>query len=140
MMLIELVVVIMVVWSTYNIARQFSNSDSIKKAYYAEDMAMMVDTMVAMPGDGVAAYPNDVSNFVFSLNNQEVQVFVKGEEQKEVLWERRSIHLPEKASLAGAEASTYSAAGFAKDAQKVCVSKKSAGNDVLIKLEPCANG
>lgn len=92
-MIIEVLVVVLVSYMTISIAHTYANSDTTFKINTAEDMRMMVETLVGVPGDAIVEYPLDVSKYTFILTQGSVSVFVKGEAEN--LWVTRNFFLPE---------------------------------------------
>jgi len=100
MIIFELLVVIMVVGMTFSVAKDMAEGERVEKANSAEDIRMMIDTLVGVPGDAVVEYPYNVSKYAFTLDKNGVTVFEKGEDKAN--WAVRSIHLPLDYKLAGA--------------------------------------
>ena len=121
-MIFEVMIVVFVIVSTIKIAQSYASSDRAQKIIVAEDMRMMVNSLVAIDGDAVVEYPNDVSKFSFRVNQGAVSVYTKGE--KEQQWISRVFSLPEG----------YKASGAEFDESDVCLQKK----DKLIVLRACA--
>lgn len=111
MMIFELIVVIFVIFMAFTVARNFGSSDTANKIYLANDLKMMMDTLVGTPGDAVVEYPGDVSRYSLILTSHYVTVLIKGEsEAREVT---RRFYLPEG----------YSAEGVLEEKMKLCLTK-----------------
>ena len=70
MIIFELLVVIAIVFTTTKVAYGYANSDKVLKINVAEDLAMMVNTLVGTPGNAEIEYPTDVEIFSFILNSE----------------------------------------------------------------------
>lgn len=112
MMIFEILAVLLVVYLTTSIAYAYGSSTMVEKVNAAEEMRMMIDTLVAVPGEAVVEYPKNVSGFIFILDNAEIAVFEKGQEGN--LWIIRQFVLP----------FGYSAEGSAEQVERVCLEKK----------------
>ena len=63
MMLLELIVIIGVVALVMLYARDLSTSERIERINVANDLKLMIDTLVATPGDVVIKYPHELNNY-----------------------------------------------------------------------------
>ena len=111
-MIIELLVVAIVIFTTIRVATDYGNSIFTKKVSLAEDIRMMTNTLVGVPGDAVVQYPEDVSEFNVILRADSVTVFKDGDTSAERVV--RKFYLPEG----------YDAFGTLKDEAKLCMKKK----------------
>lgn len=73
--LFEVALVVGVAIILANKATAEASSDLTFKINVAEDIRMMVDTLVGIPGDAIVEYPRDVGNFSLSLGEEDVYVF-----------------------------------------------------------------
>ena len=73
-MIFEILAVFTVIFLTINIARGFARGETVIKTNIAQDIQMMVDTLIAVPGNALVEYPHDVSNYVISLDNEKAMV------------------------------------------------------------------
>lgn len=112
LMIFEIIAVVIVVSMMISVANSYAQSDKTLKLGAAEDIRMMVDTLVAVPGEGVVAYPQNVSLYSFILDSGSVTLFKKGE--SEALWITRTFILPEG----------YAAEGVLEEKEHLCLEKK----------------
>ena len=111
MIIFELIIVIFVIYTTFVIAERYASSDTANKANLANDIKMMMDVLVATPGDVVVNYPGDVSRYTIALNSHLVSVMVKGEvKDKQIV---RKFFLP----------IGYAAEGAADEISNICFYK-----------------
>jgi hypothetical protein len=111
MMIFELLVVVLVVAMTFSIAGSMAKGERVEKVVLAEEIRMMMNTLVSVSGEAVVEYPYNVSKYVFLLNENSVTVFVEGEDK--VNWAVRTFYLPEG----------YEAAGSLKGKERACLEK-----------------
>jgi len=119
MMIFEILAVLLVVYLTTSIAYAYGSSTMVEKVNAAEEMRMMIDTLVAVSGDAVVEYPKNVSGFNFILDNAGIAVFEKGQEKN--LWVIREFILPYG----------YNTEGSTENAERVCLEKK--GKKVVLR-------
>lgn len=106
----EVIAVIAVIVMALWIATKFSDETALRKVNAAEDIAMMVNTLVALPGDALVEYPRDLSKFTVALTTKYVVIF---EKEAKIDGETRNFILP----------SDYSAVDIVKQKAKVCLKK-----------------
>ena len=111
MITFEILVVLLVVYMTVSIGKAYGESDQVTKINAAEELRMMIDTLVAVPGDAIVSYPQEVSKFSFILTRGSISVFKKGEEEN--VWIVTTFFLPEN----------YDAQGTVLEANYVCLEK-----------------
>ncbi len=112
LMVFEVLIVLFVVYSYFQIAEKYASSETTNKINLADDIKMMVDALVGTPGDTTAQYPAKVSKYSFVLSSSSVTVFIKGEgEQKKVT---RHFFLPEG----------YKAFGTLEGKESLCLEKE----------------
>lgn len=112
MIIFELLVVILVVFMTMEVARGMGKSDTVFKINLANDLRMMLDTLVGVPGEAVVEYPYNVSQYVVLLGQGKITVFKKGEaDVRKVI---RNFYLPEG----------YRAIGSLEEKERLCLEKK----------------
>lgn len=116
LMIFEIVAVILIVMTTKAVAEGYATSDKVQRAIVAEDIRMMVDTLVAVPGDALVQYPHNVTTFNFLLEREGIFVFKSDE--AEALWTKRPFILP-----AGFSAET--ARGVVEHPSTLCLEKRS---------------
>ncbi len=112
LMIFEIIAVVIVVSMMISVANSYAQSDKTLKLGAAEDIRMMVDTLVAVPGEGVVAYPHNLSRYSLILDSGSITLFEKGE--SEVLWITRKFILPEG----------YTAEGVLEEKERLCLEKK----------------
>ena len=111
MITFEILVVLLVVYMTVSIGKAYGESDQVTKINAAEELRMMIDTLVAVPGDAIVNYPQEVSKFSFILTRGSISVFKKGEEEN--VWIVTTFFLPEN----------YQAEGTVLEANYICLEK-----------------
>ncbi|MDP3698178.1 MAG: hypothetical protein Q8R47_01185 [Nanoarchaeota archaeon] len=93
MMILEIMIVLISAYSIFSIASKYASSETTNKIIIADDLKMMIDTLVGTPGEAVVQYPGNVSKYTFILSTSSVSVFIKGEgEQKKII---RYFSLPD---------------------------------------------
>ncbi|MBI4151596.1 hypothetical protein HY496_01385 [Candidatus Woesearchaeota archaeon] len=112
LMLYEIVVVIVVVGIALTVASRLGDPETILKTTAAEDIAMMTNVLLAMSGDSVVEYPQDMSVYSVALSSEGVTVY-KGDRSKDRDPTIRSFILPDG----------YLATGFTKQQARVCLRK-----------------
>ncbi|MEW5896784.1 MAG: hypothetical protein AB1668_03780 [Nanoarchaeota archaeon] len=117
--IIKLLAVLLVGSIAFSKAFAYAKKDTITKTNTAEDLRMMVDTLVGVPGDAVVRYPYNVSEYSFILSQGSVSVFKKGEAVN--LWMSRSFFLPKE----------YIAQGVVEGKSRLCLEKKN--KQILLK-------
>ena len=111
MIIFELIIVIFVIYTTFVIAERYASSDTANKVNLANDIKMMMDVLVATPGDVIINYPGDVSRYAIILNSHMVSIIIKGEiAEKQVI---RQFFLP----------IGYSAEGVTEEISNICFYK-----------------
>ncbi len=113
MIVAEIIVVIAVIWMTTEAASGMGRSETTIKINLANDIKMMVDTLVGVPGEVVIEYPGNVSKYTILLSQSEISVFIKGE--SDVKRVNRAFYLPEG----------YIAVGSLEKKDRLCLEKKS---------------
>lgn len=121
MLIFEVLAVILVVYIMVTVSRSYAQSDLVLRINTAEDLQMMVNTLVGIPGEAIVSYPQNISAFSVVLVPGGLSVFKQGEE--EVLWETRVFHLPKG----------YTAEGSYAGNGQLCLEKK----DYKIILREC---
>lgn len=100
MLIFEILVVIMVILLTLEVAKGMGKSETVRKINLANDLKMMVDTLVGVPGNAVVEYPQNVSEYIFVLNQGDAVVYKK--EDPEVMRVSRGFYLPAEMKASGA--------------------------------------
>lgn len=112
MIIVEVIVVIIIVSLTTGIASSYAKGAAITAATTTEDMALMVETLFAIPGDALVEYPlNTSSAYTLVLDNQQVILWSKSNTEVK---EARKIYPP-----AG-----YSVLGSVEEKPRICLEKK----------------
>ncbi|MBI2151876.1 hypothetical protein HYU21_04080 [Candidatus Woesearchaeota archaeon] len=114
LMIFEILVVVLVVGMSFSIANDYAKSQTAQKILFTKDLALMVDTLMAFPGNSQVQFPHNTTAFIFIINNGEAVGILKGEEDKEELKIREKIHLPQG----------FQASGLADAAQSICLLKQ----------------
>ncbi len=125
LMIFEILVVLAVVFTTISIAQAYGKSETVAKINAAEDLRMMLDTLVGVPGNALVKYPQDVSSFSFLLRSSSISVFTKGEAEQ--LWVKRTFSLP-------AGYAAEAAGGVIEGTKEICLEK--AGKKILLRACP----
>ncbi len=126
LMLFEIIVVIVVVGIALMIATRLGRPEALLKINAADDIAMMVNVLVSMPGDVLVEYPQDMSIYLLAFSSQAITIY-EGDLTKDVDPAIRSFILPNK---------DYATVGFVKQKAKVCLQKE--GKTITIKECPTA--
>jgi len=122
LLIFEIIVVVLVVFLTSRIATNYASSDSIVKINTANDLDIMINALVGVPGEAFVEYPQkNISQFTFTLTPTMLEVKI-GDEPK-FTRAKVDLHLPEG----------YTAEGFLKEAEDLCLEKKRK----KIKLREC---
>lgn len=113
MMIFEVLVVILVIVIVTKTAIGMGSSDTVIKINTANDLAMMVNTLVGTPGEAVVAYPYNVSAYIFILDSGSITVMKRGDilSQKVI----RTFSLPKG----------FMGEGVVEENAKICLEKKS---------------
>lgn len=112
-MLFEVVVVIIVVGIALTFATRLGKPGTINKITAAEDLAMMVNTLIALPGNALVEYPRDMSFYSLVLTSQKVTIY-EGDQTTDRDPVSRSFILPQG----------YTATKFVKQKARVCLQKE----------------
>src|SRR3989344_7228054 len=112
MMILEILIILLASFSIFNLASKFASSENTNKIIIADDIKMMVDTLIGTPGEAVVQYPGNVSKYTFILSSGSVSVFIKSEgEQKKIV---RYFSLPDG----------YQAFGTLEGKNNLCLEKE----------------
>ena len=112
MMIAEILIVLIVSYSSIQIAQVYASSETVEKITIADDIKMMIDTFAGIPGDAAAQYPANVSRYTFILSSDSITVLLNGESrQKQIV---RYFYLPQG----------YSAFGTVEGKEAVCLEKE----------------
>ena len=137
LMIIELVVVVLIVGMTFYAARNYAKSETIQKEIITEDLRMMVNALIAVPGDAMVKYPQDTSAYTFILTSQGVTGYLKGQELQELGKVKKTFFLPLEEAPADtttfSQKMAYTASGTVEGEKSLCLEKK----NKHIFLKPC---
>lgn len=112
MMILEIIIILVFAGLIFGLASKFASSETTNKITIADDIKMMVDTLVGTPGEAVVQYPGNVSKYTFILSSSSVTVYIKGEgEQRRIV---RYFSLPE----------AYQAFGTLEGKGSLCLAKE----------------
>lgn len=112
MLVFEILIVVFVIYMTFELAQKYASSETANKVNLAEDVKMMVDVLVGTPGEALIEYPGNVSKYTLLLNSNSIRVFIKGDgELKTVM---RQIFLP----------TGYTALGTLEEQSRLCLLKE----------------
>ncbi len=112
-MIIEIIAVLVVGVMITKYAMTIANSETVTKINLANNLQMMMNTLVATPGDAIIAYPYNVSKFNLILSQSSVTVTQPNDLSVEKII--RGFNLP----------TDYEALGVLEQKGKVCLEKKS---------------
>lgn len=112
LMIFEVLVVVIVVGLVFRVAVSYGKSETITKINIANDVVMMINTLVGSPGNAVVEYPHNLTAYNLVLSSEEIVVFKKTDQQSE--YTRRNIRLPAE----------FSGEGFREKTEKVCLRKE----------------
>ncbi|MBT5924246.1 hypothetical protein HN734_03105 [Candidatus Woesearchaeota archaeon] len=123
MAIFEILAVILVILITFSVATEFAGSTNTQKTFYAEDMRMMINTLVGTPGDASIEYPKDITGYTFLLTSDEIVVLEDQDEGTDPFPVRRYMSLPFE----------HSASGSVKDTGTLCIKKQ----NKIVTIKPC---
>ncbi|MEK6937563.1 MAG: hypothetical protein AABX04_00820 [Nanoarchaeota archaeon] len=109
----EVMLVILFGFMIMRNATNLATSDHIQKVNLAQDMFLMINTLVGTPGEAVVAYPTSTEKFILILSKDSVIVMAPKDLPTDQ--EKRIFRLPEG----------WTAEGVTKQLKKVCLEKKS---------------
>ncbi len=112
LMIFELLAVVLVIYLVISISEAYGSSTMVQKINAAEEMRMMIDTLVGIPDDALVQYPKNLSLFTLTLTNDAIAIYEPNQAQN--LWIMRSITLPKN----------HAAEGTITNIAQVCLEKK----------------
>ena len=118
----EIIVVIFIISITVQVATSFSKGQVVQKINTAQDLTMMINTFVGIPGDAVVEYPKNVAGQKFILSSDNIIVFSPGDTELQRI--TRTLNLPDG----------YRADGFVDNKEHLCLTKS--GTRII--LEDCS--
>jgi len=119
LMTIELIVVISIAFIVFEVSTAYAKSDTVIKVNSADNLGMMVETVVAIPGDIVVQYPKDLSKFNVLVDANRVLVMLKDDP------------ITKRAQTNFNVPSGYVVRGIVKNKKFICIDKKN--KEVLIR-------
>lgn len=99
MIIFEVLVVLLIVFTITEAAVKMASSETVEKVELANEIVMMVDTLVGVPGDAIVEYPGNVSNYNFLIGQEKIVVFTEKDDVSRV---ERKLIVPLGYSLSGA--------------------------------------
>ena len=112
MMILEIIIILISAALIFGLASKFANSETTNKIIIADDLKMMIDTLVGTPGESMVRYQEPVSTYSFILTTTSITVFIKGEGEHQKIV--RYFSLPEG----------YQAFGALEGKDNVCLEKE----------------
>lgn len=112
-MILEIMLVVFIIYSSVSVAKAYGSSETVNKINLANDIQLMVNTLIATPGDAVVEYPGDVSRYKIFLYQDSVKVYIDGDGEPEQI--KRYFILPEG----------YNAIGTLIEKENLCLRKDS---------------
>ena len=100
LLIFEVLVVLLVVAMTFSIANAYAGSTLITKISYAEELEMMVNALVSVPGDALVEFPYNVSGYVVLFDPAQ-EIIVRLESETNDMGQKRRVYLPEGFTMAG---------------------------------------
>ncbi len=100
MLIFELMVAIVIITILLQVAQKFGSSEAASQSRIADDLAMMVHTLVAAPGDAQAIYPfarlGETFSYKLSVDGVEVRAI-----KSQISIEQRTVVVPDGIELSG---------------------------------------
>jgi hypothetical protein len=109
------------------VAQKYNNSNTVFEIGTAEDVVMMVNTLVGVPGEAEVIYPNNVSGYGFLIESGSISLWKTGDKKNQAKWITRSFFLPEG----------YTAQGSFENNDGLCLDKKKTPAGVVIQMKGC---
>lgn len=119
MYFIEVAVAFLAIVTLLNVGQAAGESSTLRKERAAEDIRMMADVLVGVPGTALVQYPHNVSEFTFILEQRSITVFRGGEPEAKSV--NRALALPEG----------YAAQGSVEHPATLCLQKK--GTTIILR-------
>jgi hypothetical protein len=123
MLIFEILAVILVVGTTFKVSNYYAQSDTVIKEKIVQDLQMMINVFIGIPGNAYVKYPTDVSSYLLVLNNEAIILSEPGNEDDIHKRTLKKFYLPEG----------HLAEGFLSQKDKVCLRKQ----NKRITLEEC---
>ena len=113
LLIFEVLVVLLVVGMTFSIAQSYAGSTLITKISYAEELEMMVNALVSVPGDATVEFPYNIYGYVVLFDSQQ-EIVVRLAAESPEQGQKRKVYLPQGFTMAGA----------AQETEHLCLEKK----------------
>ena len=120
-MIFEVLAVLALIFILVSYAKNLATSENNSKIRTAQDIKMMIDVLLSVPGDAVVQYPYNISKYNFVMRQGTISVFEPGESEK--LRNQKSFYLP----------SGYFANSAIEKPKTLCLEKK----DKTITIRKC---
>ncbi len=101
---------------------KLSETSTVDKINIAEDLRIMVNTLIGVPGEALVKYPEDVSEYSIIANDKGFFVFKKGEIKEKQIF--RNYYLPQN----------YTVEGLIGEESTLCLEKK--GKKIILAACP----
>lgn len=111
LLIFEVLVVVLVIFLMVSTAKAFGESDIAFRTNTVEDLRMMIETLVAVPGDALVTFPHNVSLYSFVLEERAITILKMGDPQDKAL--SRSFNVPHN----------YHAEGIVSGEKNLCMKK-----------------
>ena len=108
MIIFELLIVVMIVGGSMQIANKIAKDETTTQTAVTNEMRMMLEVLVAVPGDMVVEVPFNTSKYEVEVRKNKVSLDNKGK----VIF--RKFHVPEN----------YQISGIWKGVERLCLEKK----------------
>lgn len=79
----EIIILSIVIFMTFSIAKAYASSETTHKINIANDLQLMINLLVATPGDAVLAYPENLAQYTILLRSDGVQVWLPSDQDHE---------------------------------------------------------
>jgi hypothetical protein len=121
MIVFELVIVLIVGGMLISTAKSFGESTTSTKINLAQDITMMVETLVSVSGDAVVKYPYEIDGFTLVLSSGSVFISLPDEPKNKKIF--RNFVLPKG----------FKSVGIIENSHEICLEKK----EKVIELRDC---
>ena len=68
-MVFEIMIVLLIVGTAFQVATKFASSETVGKVSVANDIALQMNAFVASPGNAQLLVPKDLSPYIITLNH-----------------------------------------------------------------------
>ena len=119
----EVGAVLLVGYLAFTLGTKHAESDLTFRTNTVQDIQMIVDVLVGVPGDAVIKYPSNLSEYSLAFSSSSITILKQSEGEEK--WVTRDFILPEG----------YTAEGVVKQTGLICVEKQGK----VISLNVCTN-